>query len=166
MKRWYLLKTKAREELRAQENLNNQHFLTYLPQIRVYGRVRGKTKDRIEPLFPGYLFILLDVEADNWAPIRSTRGVLQIVRFGASPASLSTDIIESIKERESDGVIETQNDAQFKAGDKVKIMEGCFEGLEAVFCCQSGEERSLVLLNVIGKETRVFVKSSVLDKSS
>lgn len=166
MRRWYLLKTKVREERRAQENLENQRYQTYLPKIRLFSRSRGSVKERIEPLFPGYLFILLDVKDDNWAPIRSTRGVLQIVRFGASPASLSTDIVESLKAKEVNGHIDTPNELAIKPGDKVTVMDGCFEGLEAVFCCHSGEERSIVLLNVIGKETRVFIKSSLLDKSS
>lgn len=36
----------------------------------------------MESLFPGYLFIQLDQLNDNWHPIRSTRGVNQLVTFG------------------------------------------------------------------------------------
>ena len=55
--------------------------------------------DRQESLFPGYLFIRLNPRTDDWQPIRSTRGVSQIVRFNDQPLPVADDIIEALRER-------------------------------------------------------------------
>ena len=76
---WYLLKTKVREELRAKDNLENQGFQSYCPVFK--RRDKGCLKDEI--LFPGYLFLHLELkrDLDKLHKIRSTRGVLEIVYF-------------------------------------------------------------------------------------
>ena len=53
-------------------------------------------------LFPGYLFIYLDANLENFAPIRSTKGVLNFVRFGLNYAKISNKIIDFIKYNELD----------------------------------------------------------------
>ena len=71
---WYLLKTKYREEVRAQNNLEHQGFETYCPLIQ--------EKNSHSPLFPGYLFIRLSKkDLPSYHKIRSTRGIVEIVRF-------------------------------------------------------------------------------------
>ena len=61
---WYLIQTKPRQESRAEENLRRQHFECYRP-IKPSAAGNGKAD---EALFPGYLFIRLDRQLDNWYP--------------------------------------------------------------------------------------------------
>nr|MDT0252857.1 transcription termination/antitermination NusG family protein [Endozoicomonas sp.] len=71
---WYLLKAKYREEIRAQDNLELMGFEAYCPMIL--------SKSTRIPLFPSYLFIRLsEKDIPLYHKIRSTRGILQIVRF-------------------------------------------------------------------------------------
>ena len=72
---WYLLQTKGRREAVVRENLERQGYVTWLPRPRV----RRPRSERTEPLFPGYLFVRLSPEVDNFGPIRSTIGVLRLV---------------------------------------------------------------------------------------
>lgn len=76
---WYLLKTKVREELRAQENLENQGFQSYCPVFK--SESKGQIKEEV--LFPGYLFLQLELrrDLDKFHKIRSTRGVSEMVYF-------------------------------------------------------------------------------------
>ena len=67
---WYVLQTKVRHEAVAEHNLNNQSFNTFLPMLRVQRHSRGKWQSFNEALFPGYLFVELDLENQNTAPIR------------------------------------------------------------------------------------------------
>lgn len=80
--RWYLIQCKPRQDSRAEENLTRQDFKCYRPTHRVERVQRGRRTTSMESLFPGYLFIQLDQLNDNWHPIRSTRGVNQLVTFG------------------------------------------------------------------------------------
>src|SRR5690606_41037685 len=66
---------------RARENLENQGFTCFLPELSVERLRAGRRIQREEPLFPGYLFIRLD-RASGWHTVRSTRGVQKLVTFG------------------------------------------------------------------------------------
>src|SRR5690349_22309924 len=97
--RWYLIHCKPREEKRALENLERQQFECFYP-VRTRERLReGRLYRTCEALFPGYLFIHLDRLHDNWYPIRSTRGVSQIVRFNEYPLPVRDALIEDMRNR-------------------------------------------------------------------
>jgi transcriptional antiterminator RfaH len=51
-----------------------------------------------EALFSRYLFVELNRTDSNWVPLRSTRGVSGLVRFGAMISSLSSDQLNGIKD--------------------------------------------------------------------
>lgn len=154
---WYVVKTKARQETLAKENLERQHFATYLPFIRVRKRVRNKWQDVEEALFPGYLFIHVDLRHDNVAPIRSTMGVSGLVRFGTQVTPLPDEVIDYIRAQESANDQIPRAPVPFKKGDKVKVLAGPFAGLEAVFQITQSRERALLLINVLGNASRVAI---------
>ena len=80
MKSWYAIQTKPRQEAIAQLHLQRQRFETYLPQILLRKCKRDKWTKIVEPLFPRYLFIHIDPDENNLAPVRSTRGVTGLVQ--------------------------------------------------------------------------------------
>ena len=152
---WYLLQCKPREERRAKLNLKNQGFSVFLPEITaIKKRSKGFTEIE-EVLFPGYLFINLNKNLDNWSSIRSTRGVSKLVSFGQVPAKIPKSIIDRIK-------IQTQiSDCKvlypFDEGDKVMITTGPFKELQAVFDCRQGQQRAWVFLELLGKWQRLEI---------
>jgi hypothetical protein len=87
--RWYLIQCKARQDERALENLQRQGFECYRPVYESERMHRGRKHLTSAALFPGYLFIRLDRINDNWLPIRSTRGVIQVVLYGSGNVKLA-----------------------------------------------------------------------------
>lgn len=153
-RKWYVVQCKALESFRAAENLQNQGFEVFHPFIAVEKLRAGKLKLVTEPLFPYYLFIHLNNVTDNWRPIRSTRGVLKLLSFGSSPLEIPANLIESLKNR-----IQSTPEKLFKAGDQVWIEEGPFKGLKAIFSNQRGDERVILLLNLLQQQQRIEVPS-------
>ena len=149
---WYVIQCKAKESFRAAENLENQGFEVFHPFIQVEKVRQGKLKLIDEPLFPYYLFIYLSEVADNWRPIRSTRGVLKLVSFGHQPVRVADELVEMLRER-----IAPQPEDYLKAGDRVLIEEGPFKGLNAIFQAKKGEERVVLLLELLQKQQRLEV---------
>ena len=82
MRRWYAVQSKPRQKRVALENLLRQHYAAYLRQCAQRKLTRGRHHSVTAPLFPGYLFVELDLDQDNTAPIRSTIGCTGLVRFG------------------------------------------------------------------------------------
>jgi|TARA_B110000259_G_scaffold107236_1_gene122958 transcriptional antiterminator RfaH len=150
MKHWYLVKTKSKQEDIAILNLENQNFHVYCP----YALIRNKN----EVLFPGYIFIQLDKDTQNWSPIRSTKGVLYFVRFGLSYAKIPDNIIEFIKTNQLNTAEKLKNINKFKSGDKVQITDGVFKNCIAIFKSYKSDERVILLMNILGQQQKLTIK--------
>jgi len=150
MKHWYLVKTKSKQENIAILNLENQNFHVYCP----YALIRNKN----EVLFPGYIFIQLDKDTQNWSPIRSTKGVLYFVRFGLSYAKIPDNIIEFIKTNQLNTAEKLKNINKFKSGDKVQITDGVFKNCIAIFKSYKSDERVILLMNILGQQQKLTIK--------
>lgn len=154
-KKWCVVSTKPRQEMVALSNLENQGYQVYLPRISVQKRRRDKWRSVSEPLFPGYLFVQLNLGQDSVAPIRSTHGVQGLLRFGAHIPSLDSSLIDWFKQHEQQQFEQpkTANDL-FKPGAPVTILTGPFAGLQAVYEMSASSERALLLITLLGGQTR------------
>lgn len=156
--RWYLIQTKPRQEARAQEHLQRQHFECYRPLKASDAKKRSTRAANEEELFPGYLFIRMDQVHDNWYPIRSTRGVARIVTFGGTPVPVQDELIEQIRQR-----LNTAPPREpFKQGEHVRIRAGDLCDIEAIFLSPDGTERAVILLNLLQREQKVVLPISSL----
>ena len=93
---WYAIQHKPAQGDRALENLHNQDARCFYPKVTVEHIRAGKRTTRLEPLFPGYLFINIDESDPLWSKLRSTRGVLRVVGFGGKPMPVPDEVIAYI----------------------------------------------------------------------
>lgn len=168
-RRWYLVQCKPREAFRAQEHLANQGYEAFLPVLRREVVRRGRREVVTEPLFPHYLFVLLSDVADNWAPLRSTRGVSRVVRFGELPLAVPEGLVAALRVRQTEGG-RGQDDANverlLQVGDRVAIVDGPLAGLEAVCAEADGERRVVLLLTLLHQVQRVSVDITQVRRQS
>lgn len=150
---WLVAFTKPRSELIAQEHLERQGFEVLCPMMRVQKQRRGKWAWIEEPLFPRYLFVGAK-EGQSWAPVRSTVGVASLVRFGGVYATVPESLIEVLRLGAESVPVHRP---LFTQGQKLRIIAGPFASLEAVFEMQEGSDRAMVLLDLLGRQTRVTV---------
>ena len=151
---WYVVATKTREEEKARINLERQGYVVFLPKLSLKKRRKGHWQVVTESLFPGYLFVALELGEDDPAPIRSTVGCIGLVRFAHAYTPVPGELIESLQAIESEA---NDVEAPFKPGDKVRFVSGPFAGIEAVFDMARGGERAQVLLQLLGKQQRITV---------
>ena len=155
MKKWYLIKTKCRQEEIAKQNLENQGYEIFCPIAKI--------NNQLVILFPGYLFIQLNEKTQNWSPINSTKGVLHFVKFGLNFAKVPLSVIEFIKINQHITSEKLRNLNKFKPGDKVQISDGVFKNWVAIFKCYKPEERVILLMNLLGNEQSLsFKKETVI----
>ena len=160
--RWYLIQCKPRQDSRAEENLTRQAFKCYRPAHHVERIQRGRRVTSVESLFPGYLFIQLDQLNDNWHPIRSTRGVNQLVTFGKQPIAVADELIDQLKQRLSE---KPQESVSLEPGDRVRINSGSYKELEAIFLSRDGAERIVILLQLLHREHTLSIPISAIEKT-
>ena len=114
-------------------------------------------------MFPGYLFVQIVFGQDDAAPIRSTRGCRDLVRFGEHHPTLPAMFLEALL---GQAASVTEGGPLFTAGETVRIAGGPFAGLTAVFDMPKGDDRAQVLLEMLGKVQQVTVDSDQLAKHS
>lgn len=164
---WHIIHTKVREEFRALENLHAQGFEVFLPTCQVQKKLQGKIKLVTEPLFSRYLFIRLSDVNGNWFPIRSTRGVASLLRFGIStnPVIVPDLIIECLRQR---CALEEPLHELFKHGEILEITNGPFKGLFGFFeklqTLPDGLSRALLLVEVLGSVQKLKIQLPQLKK--
>lgn len=165
-KNWFAVITKPRQEQIALQNLQNQAYKCFLPMAENPYQRRSK-KQIIEPLFPRYLFLNAIATTQNLAPVRSTLGVISMVRFGTELAVISEQVINAIKQRinPETGLIKIEP-IKIKPGDKVKIFDGPLTGLNGIVAEKNSENRALILLELMGRPTKVQVDPIMLQRTA
>ncbi len=158
--RWYVVQSKPGQAEKAAQELRNQGFEVFLPLVKVEKLKRGKRVEQEEPLFPGYLFIELSEVASNWRPIRSTRGVARVITFGNQPAVVPDDVVEQLRDS-----LKLQAEMRtLEPNQPVRITEGPFANLNAVFTEYDGEKRAFLLLELLGQWQRLSIPLDALKK--
>jgi transcriptional antiterminator RfaH len=114
-------------------------------------------------MFPRYLFIHLDSETDNWGPIRSTLGVVSIVRFGQRPANVPDALVQLLRSHEDLQGIQIITPDDLKPGTRVRVTDGSFTGYEGIFEAKSSRQRVVVLLDIMGRVTRTSLEAGVIE---
>lgn len=163
---WYLVYSKPQQERIALENLERQGYETYLPMFKKRVRRGRQFHFRTEPLFPRYLFIHLSDQVDDWGPIRSTIGVMHLVRFGDKAVRVPDDLIDAIQARDNEEGMQEISGRELTVGDKIRFVEGSLSGYEAIYECKTSAERVIVLMDIAGKHTRVAVHESSVEITS
>jgi transcriptional antiterminator RfaH len=161
--KWYLVYAKPQREAVAREQLAQQGYTVFLPMVKQKRRIRGKRATRLEPFFPRYLFISLNKTDDNWSPIRSTVGVINLVRFGGLPAQVPDSVVDFLLAREQESLI-VHPTCDFSKGDTVRVVSGPFEGVEALFSSSASDERAMILLRLANQHTLAQVNLSSIER--
>lgn len=163
MERWYVLHTKLNMEHQVTTVLQNRGIQSYLPEIS-----QPQAKDKTCPFFPGYLFIKIDFNTVSSSFVEWVPGLRRIVAFDNQPIPLPDEVIELIQHRLSElkaaGGYPGHN---FKPGDTVRIIDGPFKEMVAIFDRSAPSSRRVqILLSVLGQASRVKVNVTDLAKFS
>lgn len=157
--KWYLLKTKYRQEKKASVELSNQGVNNFYPKYHKEILCRGKITLREEPLFSRYIFINIDPNEMNWNALRSSKGISNIVSFGSGPQAISNTIIEALRTLKDVYIEKIHN-----KGDSISILNGPLKGLNAIYEAPDGDSRSIVFLRFLQQEQKVIVENEDLKK--
>jgi len=161
MKQWYVLHTKPNFEYKVTVSLNQQMIQSYLPEV-----VSPEAKQRKQPFFPCYLFARFDFEAIDYLSLQWTPGLRRVISFDDRPIPLADEVVELIQQKlshlEATGGYPLPS---FNPGDSVRIKEGPFRDMVAIFDGPTTPaQRVQVLLDFLGHDRRVTVEVTSLEK--
>jgi transcriptional antiterminator RfaH len=156
---WCAARLQPNREALALHCLDLAGYETYFPRLRDQ-RIRYGRKVELRPaLFPGYCFIVIGLQ---WHTARWTAGVINLIMDGVGPARVPDAVIDEIRHREVDGLIELAPPPLLRRGARVRILRGPFSGRLAIFADMRPRERVEILLQLLGGDQRVtLAKESI-----
>jgi transcription antitermination factor NusG len=141
---WSVVQCESQRE-HAVRLLLMRKYDTYLPQI--------KTRERVIPLLPTYLFVGLSEW--RWS-VRWTPHVVKLLIPVGQHVQFIEDFVTYIRKREHNGFVKLPNSArQIRKGQQVRIIRGSFEGKIGLYEGMSGHDRERVLLELLGQAVPV-----------
>lgn len=154
--RWYVARTNRSREQLAEEHLNRQAFRTFLPVLPRTRRRNGKFHTRLAPVFPGYIFVNLDLERDRWHSVNGTFGVGYLIASGDRPTPVPPGVVEVLKVAFDTSNLREEPLPAFTVGDKVELTTGPFANMVGELLETSSGGRVKILLEVMGRETPIW----------
>lgn len=162
MKKWFALHTKPHTETRVAAHLARRDIETFVPGTR---KATSGKKGRFWPLFPGYLFVHINLNEEAGAGWLRYPGVRYLLTYGDEPVPIQEEVIAFLRQK----LVETKERGRiekprFKAGMLVRIKDGPFRDMLAIFEGPSrATERVQVLLDSLDRSMRVRLSVSDLD---
>ena len=149
---WCACRLQLHREALALHCLGLNGYETYYPRLRDR-RIRfGRTIENRPALFPGYAFVLIQLQ---WHTARWTPGTLGLIMGGSGPAKVPDGVIAEIRRREVGGLIDLPKPPPLRRGTRVQILRGPFSGHLAIYADTRPRQRVEILLQLLGGEQRV-----------
>lgn len=146
---WFCLRTKPMKERYAAFHLERQGLEAFFPRLRLKKTIRRKYGWVVRPMFPNYLFARL-TPLLHLPAARHTIGVTNIVSFHGYPVPIDPDVVGEMQAHAPGAVVTFYPPQELKPGDRVRIKEGPFQGLQGIFERElTGEQRVAILLEAV-----------------
>lgn len=158
---WFLAQVKPNSYSIAERNLTRQGFQSFMPMEEETRQRNDKFVTAMRPLFPGYIFVALNVAHGGWRSVNSTYGVTRLVSFGKEPAAVPLDLVSQLMLRcDAEGKLLPPK--LLKPGDQVTLTKGPFANFVAEVEKIAPDRRVWVLMEIMGGQTRVAVAADQL----
>jgi transcription antitermination factor NusG len=156
--RWLALYTKARQEKSLSRELLKLRIPFYLPLVRKTNISRGRKRTSLTPLFAGYVF-LCGSEEERLRALATNR-ICRILTV-EDPDQLLFDLRQVHQLIAANAPLTVES--RMAPGQRVRVRQGAFAGLEGTVLKRRGETRLLVSINFLQQGASVEIDDFLLD---
>ena len=175
MKQWYVLRVQTNREESVRDGLltrvraaglEEQISSVLVPTETVSEIKAGKKVTSEHKIYPGYLFVEMDLTEEALAMVKNCPGIGDFLGSGGLAVPLSDKEVEKVTAE-----AESKEDAptikiDFESGDNVKISEGAFKNFDGVVEEVLHEKGLLrVAVTIFGRPTPVELEYWQVEKS-
>jgi transcription elongation factor/antiterminator RfaH len=159
--RWYLVHALPHGERRAQLHLGAQGFRTHFPTIEKTIRHARQLRTVRAPLFPRYVFLILDLGRDRWLSVWGTLGVSSLFTSEDRPVPVPEGIVETLIENTDEANL-TLFSRGLATGQSVRILTGPFVDFVGTLERLDDAGRVRVLLDMMGTVVPVRLRRTAI----
>ena len=148
---WFAAYVKSRHEFLTNKELHKKGIETFLPFIQKLSQWKDRKKAVHFPLFPGYLFVYVCPNPQNFLNVLRTRGVVTLVSLESNyPTAISDEEVNSLKI-----LIENGDDfdiyPHLQEGTPIRIRQGPLKGAEGFLTKKKDKNMFFVNVNLLGR---------------
>lgn len=155
--KWYALATCSRHEKRVARQLEGRNIGSFLPLYRSMRKWADRRKELDLPLFPGYVFVQMQLETK--LRVLQIPGVVRLISFQGRPAEIQAEEIELWRTRLAcaQGV---EPYPYLQVGRRVRVRRGALEGLEGIISRRKGHCRVVFSIDLIMRSVAVELEEN------
>lgn len=155
---WYALSVQPNKERFVEQQLSANGFNVACPRYKKSTSHARQRKTVSKPLFPGYLFVELDLSSQNWRLANWTRGSIGLVKLGSHPSPLPSDFVEDFI-LYSDA---PHHSRELEFGDRVTAIGGPFDSCVGEVLELSDNERVKILMSALNRKVVLTLPRTAL----
>ncbi|ULQ46712.1 hypothetical protein JN531_000110 [Flagellatimonas centrodinii] len=160
---WHLLTSRPRMEGRVIAHLDRLNLPRLAPTIPCERWVNGKRTLRDEWLFPRYVFVQVDFDHTPYNHLQYLPGVSGFVRSAGRLLQVPPAVVHNLRQRtEATGETPHTPVARFSHGQRLRLNGGGFVDVEAIYLEPDGQHRSVMLIQMLGREVETRVDNLYL----
>ena len=154
--RWYAVSLQSNREYLAQKYMQGNGVVHFLPTYRTMSARKDKSILLNRPLFPGYIFVQLEIPGQQKSVVLKSPGVCGFVSFSGGPAPVDDDVIDSLRILTGVASGGVRPHPLVKAGQRVRVADGPFRNAVGILCEADGQGKNLVVeVSFLGRAVAV-----------
>jgi transcription antitermination factor NusG len=154
LERWYAVSVRSRHEKMVTRHLEHQGLSYFLPLYRSVRRWKDRRKELDVALFPGYVFVSLDLR-DRLGVLRAP-GVVEFVSFQGEPAAVPDTEIHALQSSLSAG-LRPQPHPYLRQGRRVRVKNGLLANSEGIMIRRKEGFRLVLSINLLMRSVMLEV---------
>ncbi len=174
--RWYIVhaysnfehKVKASLEERIKRGgLEDRFGEILVPTEEVVEMKEGQKRRSERKLFPGYVFLQMEMDDETWHLVKDVPKVLGFVGGSSDrPAPISDREAENMLQRVQEGADKPRPKVLFEPGEVVRVIDGPFNDFSGVVESVNYEKSKLqVAVQILGRSTPVELDFGQVEKA-
>ncbi len=156
--RWFVLRTRSRQEKALESTLRGAGIGCYLPLRRTVRRYGERRVESLLPMFPGYVF-LWGVRDETYFADRTRRvaGVIPVT----DQATLEWELEGLHRALECGATLDPYE--AIHEGLRVRVLSGPFEGLEGVVASRVSPERLVLQVRMLNTAASLDIHGGLVE---
>jgi transcription antitermination factor NusG len=160
---WFALYVKSRHEFVTKNELRKKEIDTFLPSVKKWSQWKDRKKFVDFPLFPGYLFVHIYPNPEEFMKVLKTIGAVTLVSSGTgNPTRVPPQEISSLRV-----LLDTEEKfdvyPHIKEGTSVRVRRGPLKGAEGILERKDNTYMFLINVNLLGRSVGVKIYANDIE---
>ena len=174
-KHWYVVHTYAGFENKAKaaledgikrSGLTDRFGEVLVPTEKVVEVKDGQKKTTTRKVFPGYMFVFMEVDNETWHLVKSTPKVTGFIGGSRNPPPMGDEEVKRLRGQMTEGEEKPKPVLHFERGEEVRITDGPFASMTGkVEEVNQARSKLRVMVKIFGRPTSVELDFTQVERS-